>query len=125
MSSKNYNYVVRGKNIKFIDNEAVKLLKKATGKIPQSGIRKFGNDAYVLQSNSAHDVIDLHRNGGWAHSCSALVKKGMKVYVVPSNKIEELYGSGAIGAVFEAIEDMYKDINNEFAWASEKVDSIS
>jgi predicted Fe-Mo cluster-binding NifX family protein len=113
MSSKNYNYVVRGKNIKFIDNEAVKLLKKATGKIPQSGIRKFGNDAYV------------HRNGGWAHSCSALVKKGMKVYVVPSNKIEELYGSGAIGAVFEAIEDMYKDINNEFAWASEKVDSIS
>jgi len=120
MANKGYNFVVRGTKMSLIDNESVKLAKRAVGKIPQSGIRKFGNDAYVLQSNSAHDILDTIRNGGWAHSGSALIKKGMKVYIVPSNKVEEVYGSAALGVVFEAIEDMHKDVDNKFEWASEK-----
>lgn len=121
MSNKGYNFVVRGENISIIDNCSVKAIKAIAGKIPQSGIRKLGKDAYILQSNSAHDILDSVRNGGWAHSGSALVKKGMKVYILPSNKVEETYGSAALGCVFTAREDMHKDINNEFTWASEIV----
>jgi hypothetical protein len=120
MANKGYNFVVRGTNMSLIDNQTVKLVKRAVGKIPQNGIRKFGNDEYVLQSNSAHDVLDSIRNGGWAHSSSVLIKKGMKVYIVPSNSVEAIYGSAAIGVVFEAVEDMYYDSTNEFVWASEK-----
>ena len=121
MSNAKYKFVVRGTNMSLIDNHTVKLVKRAVGKIPQHGIRKFGINEYVLQSNSAHDVLDAIRNGGWAHSSSVLIKKGMKVYIVPSNPVEATYGSAAIGAVFEATEDMHKDVNNQFAWASEIV----
>ena len=119
MANKGYNFVVRGTKMSIIDNHTVKLVKRAVGKMPQSGIRKFGSNEYVLQSNSAHDVLDAIRNGGWAHSSSVLIKKGMKVYIVPSNPVEATYGSAAIGAVFEATEDMHEDVNNEFEWASE------
>lgn len=121
MANKGYNFVVRGTNMSLIDNQTVKLVKRAVGKIPQNGIRKFGNNEYVLQSNSAHDVLDCIRNGGWAHSSSVLIKKGMKVYIVPSNPVEAIYGSAALGVVFEANEDMHKDVNNKFTWASEIV----
>lgn len=119
MANSDYNFVVRGKDFTIITNSVVKILKQAVGKIPQNGIRKFGDDAYILQSNSAHDILDCVRNGGWAHSTSALVKKGMKVYVLPSNPVENLYGNGAVGVEFTAIEDMHQDVNNEFTWSSE------
>lgn len=121
MSNKDYNFVVRGKDVSIIGNDAVKAIKAVAGKIPQSGIRKLGKGAYILQSSSAHDILDSVRNGGWAHSGSALIKKGMKVYILPSNKVEETYGSAALGCVFTATEDMHKNVNNKFVWASESV----
>jgi hypothetical protein len=117
--TKTYNYVVHGKDFSIITNNSVKKIKRKAGKISQSGIRTFGENAYILQSNSAHDILDVFRNGGWAHSSSAKIKNGMKVYILPSNKIEKTYGIAAQGCVFTATEDMYKDINNEFEWTSE------
>jgi hypothetical protein len=38
---------------------------------------------------------------------------------VPNNKTQELYGAAAVGVSFIADADVYKDINNEFVWASE------
>lgn len=119
MATKNYTFVVRGKNIKFIDPVTVRVIKNTIGKIPQSGIRKWGSD-YVLQSNSAHDIIDVFRNKCWAHSSSALIKDGMTVYVIPSKAVEDVWGDGAQGVVFTADGNMCKDSNNDFEWTSEK-----
>jgi len=120
MSNKDFKFVVRGSDFSILSNEAVRLAKRAAGNVPQSGIRKLGTDAYLLQSNTMRDIPDCVRNGGWAHSSSALIKKGMKVFIIPSNKVEAEYGSAALGVSFTATEDMHKDNDNKFVWASEK-----
>ena len=115
-----YNHIVLGRDFRIMDAECVKLVKKLAGKIPQSGMRYIDDTTILLQSNSAHDILDTVRNGAWAHSTNpSRVKKGFQVYIVPNNKTQELYGTAAVGVAFTADADVYKDINNEFVWASE------
>jgi hypothetical protein len=115
-----YNHIVLGRDFRLMDAECVNLVKKLAGKIPQSGIRYIDDNTILLQSHSVHDVLDTVRNGAWAHSTNpSRVKKGFRVYIVPNNKTQELYGSAAVGVSFTADADVYKDINNEFVWASE------
>ena len=117
---KKYNHVIKGTNFHIHDNKSVKIIKKAAGKIPQSGIRYLDNETVILQSNSVHDILDAVKNKGWAHSSNpSRVKSGMTVIVVPNLANENLYGDGAVGLQFTATSDSYKDINNEFEWASE------
>ena len=115
-----YNHIVLGRDFRMIDAECVKLVKKLAGKIPQSGMRYIDDNTILLQSNSVHDILDTVRNGAWAHSTNpSRVKKDFQVYIVPNNKTQELYGAAAVGVSFIADADVYKDINNEFVWASE------
>jgi hypothetical protein len=115
-----YNHIVLGRDFRIMDAECVKLVKKLAGNIPQHGMRYIDDTTILLQSNSAHDILDTVRNGAWAHSTNpSRVKKGFQVYIVPDNKTQDLYGTAAVGVAFTADADVYKDINNEFVWASE------
>ena len=115
-----YLHVIPGKDFHILDNESVKIAKKASGKIPQHGIRYVDDETIVLQSNNPHDVLDAVRNGGWAHSTNpSRVKSGWTIIIVPSDPVEGLYGKGAIGVKFTATEDVFEDKNNSFVWASE------
>ena len=114
-----YNHIILGREFRMMDAECVSLAKKLAGVIPQSGIRYIDEETILLQSNSVHDILDTVRNGAWAHGRNpSRVKKGFKVYIVPSKPLQELYGAAAIGVSFIADADVYKDINNEFVWAS-------
>jgi hypothetical protein len=115
-----YNYIVLGRDFRIMDAECVNLVKKLAGNISQNGIRYLDETTVLLQSHSAHDILDTVRNSGWAHSFNpSRVKKGFQVYVVPNNKIQELYGIAALGVSFVADADVYKDVDNKFVWASE------
>ena len=99
MKTKEYNHIVLGKDFTIMDSSCVSLVKKLAGKIPQSGIRYIdGEEAVLLQSSSAHDILDCVRNQAWAHSSNpSRVRKGWTVYVVPNNSVQEKYGIGEIG----------------------------
>ena len=121
MKTKEYNHIVLGEAFSVIDSSSVELVKKLAGQVPPNGIRYVdGEDAVLLQSSSAHDILDCIRNQAWAHSSNpSRVRKGWTVYIVPSNPVQSLYMNGAIGVKFTAAADVYTDINNEFVWASE------
>ena len=115
-----YNHIVLGRDFRIMDAECVKLVKKLAGQVSQNGMRYIDDNTILLQSNSVHDILDTVRNKAWAHSLNpSRVKKDFQVYVVPNNKTQELYGEAAVGVSFIADADVYKDINNEFVWATE------
>ena len=93
------------------------LLRNSCGNIGQNGIRYPFDNAVVLQSNTAEDLLDALEKGYWDHTkCPTQVGPKDTVYVIANAKESNRLGTKF--GIKGTIESITKVSNIDTSWTS-------
>lgn len=119
MQNTKYPHIIQGQNFNVMLIDEIESLRKVIGKMPQPGIKYFGDKCVALSSNSLQDILDIMANGGvWAHRKNPVrVEAGWQVFVIPSGAAMKNITDNPIGIKFEAVGPSYQDNTAGLSWA--------
>ena len=117
-----YPFIIKGTQFERIDSLTVSTIKKIAGRISQNGIKYLHDDSVVLTSNNIGDILNIVKNGGWAHSINVkrIMPNVTKIFVVPNNSVEK--NNTSMGIVFIATTNAIQCQSTGMNWESEKVE---
>ena len=93
------------------------LLRNSCGNIGQNGIRYPFDNAVVLQSNTAEDLLDALEKGYWDHTkCPTQIGPKDTVYVIANAKESNRLGTKF--GIKGTIESITKVSNIDTSWTS-------